>query len=63
MSLVYFCTEQGDCRIDDLPDPQIGSLERILNERGAEGWELVSLYPGNDGIVAFWKKAIDISAN
>ena len=50
-------------KIEDLPDSQIGSLERILNERGAEGWELVSLYPGNDGIVALWKKAIDIFTN
>jgi hypothetical protein len=32
--------------------------ESLLNERDEQGWELIQLLFGNDGIVAFWKKEI-----
>ena len=49
--LVYFCTDQGQCNLDQLPSDQ-------LNERGSEGWELVQIFFGEGGVVAFWKRAI-----
>jgi len=36
-------------------------LGGILNERGAQGWELIQLFLGGDGVVAFWKRAIEAS--
>ncbi len=56
--LVYFCTNEGDCDVDQLPLNQTEVLENILNERGLMSWELVQVFFGKDGIIAFWKRAI-----
>ena len=56
--LVYFCTNEGECDFDQLPSNQTEVLEKILNERGVLSWELVQVFFGKDGIVAFWKRAI-----
>ena len=56
--LVYFCTNEGECDFDQLPSNQTEVLENILNERGVLSWELVQVFFGKDGIVAFWKRAI-----
>ena len=54
--LVYFCSDQGDCSLNQIPAGQTGILSQILNERGARGWELVQLVFGKEGVVAFWKR-------
>ena len=56
--LVYFCTEQGECKVNDLPPDQVEVFRDALNERGGQGWELVQLIFGKDGIVAVWKSAL-----
>lgn len=56
--LVYFCTEEGACKIDQVPSDQTKILEDILNEKGANGWELVQTFFGKDGIVIIWKREI-----
>ena len=56
--LVFFCTDQGQCNIDQLPSDQMSALGTKLNERGSEGWELVQLFFGEGGVVAFWKRSI-----
>jgi len=61
--LVYFCTEHGECDLKGLPSGQLDVLSGILNERGVQGWELVQLFFGQDGVVAFWKRAIEASDN
>jgi hypothetical protein len=33
-------------------------LVKLLNQRGDEGWELIEMFFGKDGIVVFWKRAI-----
>jgi hypothetical protein len=53
--LTYFCTESGECSLEDIPDHQTNVLRDILNQRGSEGWELVQLFFGKDGVVALWK--------
>ena len=53
----YFCTSKGECSIDELPKSQVEILVGFLNKRGAEGWELIEIFFGKDGIVAFWKRA------
>lgn len=55
--LVYFCTDQGDCGLDDLPSEQMKIFEALLNAKGAEGWELVQTFFGADGVLAIWKRA------
>jgi hypothetical protein len=56
--LVYFCSELGNCSLEEVPadEPQI--LVDLLNERGLEGWELIQLVFGKDGVMACWKRRI-----
>jgi hypothetical protein len=54
--VAYFCTEKGECSINDLPDNQVKALGGVLRARGDDGWELVQIIFGNDGAVAFWKR-------
>jgi hypothetical protein len=56
--LIYFCTEEGKCTYEQLHSDQLSVLEKLLNERGADGWELVQISFGTDGFVAFWKRDI-----
>ena len=57
--LVYFCTDKGECNIDQLPADQIKIMGELLNERGSQGWELVQIFFGEDGVVIFWKRAME----
>lgn len=52
----FFCTETAECKLDDVPANQIEILEEILNAEGREGWDLVQLSFGKEGLLAFWKK-------
>ena len=54
----YFCSERGECRKDRISTHEEKVLVGILNERGTRGWELVQLFFGNDGLVAFWKRPL-----
>ena len=56
--VVYFCTETGECTLDRVPMDQTTTLAGILNERGAQGWELVQVSFGKDGMMAFWKRKV-----
>jgi hypothetical protein len=56
--LVYFCSDKGECNIDQVPLNQTNIFVDILNERGSQGWELVQVFFGKDGMVVFWKKEI-----
>jgi len=55
-SIIYFCTEKGECGYDQVPANQLKKLEDILNREGKAGWELIQISFGEDGAVAFWKK-------
>ena len=54
--LTYFCSETGECSLDQVPDYQTNLLKETLNKRGGKGWELIQIAFGRDGIVAFWKR-------
>ena len=56
--LVYYCTEKGECALDQIPQDQPEVLQSILNDEGENGWELVQVSFGQNGILAFWKKEI-----
>lgn len=55
--LAFFCSEKGDCAIEDVPADQTRRLADMLNEKGADGWELVQLFFQESGLVAIWKQA------
>lgn len=52
----FFCTDQGECSLEQLPENQLSDLVDILNENGGQGWEFVQLNFGRDGVIVFWKK-------
>ena len=55
--LTYFCTQTGECSVEEVPDEQAKKLREILDRKGDEGWELVQVGFGRDGIIAMWKRA------
>jgi hypothetical protein len=56
--VTYFCNEEGDCAIHQVPEEQVRLLTGILNDRGRQGWELMQLAFGKGGLMAFWKRGI-----
>ena len=56
--VIYFCSEGGQCGLDEVTRDETRTLESILNNRGQEGWELVQVSFGKDGLMAFWKRTI-----
>jgi hypothetical protein len=56
--VVYFCSESGECAMNEVPGHETDALVGVLNERGEEGWELVQVSFGKDGLVAFWKRKV-----
>jgi hypothetical protein len=54
--LVYYCTESGECTLDQIPHDQTEMLQNLLNAEGTRGWELVQVSFGRNGIICFWKK-------
>ena len=56
--LVFFFFFQGECKYDELPSDQIEILRELLNETGSQGWELVQVLFGSEGIVAIWKRPV-----
>jgi hypothetical protein len=56
--LVYYCTEAGECTLDQIPHDQTDILQNLLNSEGTEGWELVQVSFGRNGVICFWKKEL-----
>jgi hypothetical protein len=56
--LVYFCSEDGSCAVEEIPGDQKSKLENILNEHGKLGWELAQASFGKEGVVIFWKRLV-----
>jgi hypothetical protein len=56
--IIYFCSKSGQCGIDEISQDQTRTLTDILNNRGREGWELVQIVFGEDGMMNFWKRRI-----
>lgn len=56
--VVYFCSKSGQCGIDEVSKDETRILTDILNHRGKEGWELVQIAFGQDGLMVYWKRRI-----
>ncbi len=52
----FFCSEEGECSVEDVPTEEPQILVDLMNERGLQGWELIQFVFGKDGVVAFWKR-------
>ena len=56
--MVYFCTNTGECKAEQLPADSKSRFQEWLNQKGEEGWELVQVYFSSEGLVAIWKKEL-----
>jgi len=56
--VVYFCSEKGECGIQEVPGSESAIFVNIMNEQGSDGWELVQLFFGRDGILGIWKRLL-----
>ena len=56
--IIYFCSKTGTCSIDEVSKHQTKILTDILNNQGREGWELVQISFGKDGVMVYWKRKI-----
>lgn len=56
--IIYFCSEFGQCGINEVSKDQTRILTDILNNQGSEGWELVQISFGKDGVMIYWKRRI-----
>jgi hypothetical protein len=54
--LIFVCSNEGACRQEKILGDQTRILTEQLNQRGREGWELVQLSFGQQGILAYWKR-------
>jgi hypothetical protein len=56
--IIYFCSKTGTCSIDEVSKHQTKILTAILNNQGREGWELIQISFGKDGVMVYWKRKI-----
>jgi hypothetical protein len=56
--IIYFCSESGQCGINEVSKDQTRILTDILNTKGSKGWSLVQIFFGKDGIMLYWKRRI-----
>lgn len=56
--LIYYCTEKGECTLDQIPQAETEILQDILNSEGEDGWELIQVSFGDKGVIAFWKREV-----
>ncbi|NVM57224.1 MAG: hypothetical protein HWN51_03795 [Desulfobacterales bacterium] len=56
--VVYFCSAVGECSVNEVPGDQTKILGEILNEQGKQGWDLIKISFGKDGVMAFWKRKV-----
>jgi len=54
----YFCSQEGECWMEEVPEEGPQGLVSLMNQRGLERWELVQFVFGEDGIMAFWKRKL-----
>ncbi len=56
---MIYCDDQGACYFDSGPNPLTTAIEALLNEGGAEGWELVQVNFRPQQMIGFWKQPAD----
>ncbi|MDP2645747.1 MAG: DUF4177 domain-containing protein [Desulfobacterales bacterium] len=55
----YFCQQNGQCSLNEVPPDQTKAVAGVLNEQGDQGWELVHLVFNKDGMMGFWKRRVE----
>ncbi len=50
------CNESGGCMVNDVCTIGTDSLSSVLNEQGAEGWELIMTDYHHGELLCIWKR-------
>ena len=53
-----FCDSDGVCYLGPEPGPFAQAIERLLDEIGEEGWELVQVVFRPDQMIGFWRQPL-----
>lgn len=53
---VISCDDKGHCLVHDLPEKNLELLEKVLNEEGKEGWEMIQCHYHAGDLFCLWKK-------
>ncbi len=53
-----FCTEKGVCFFDELPNPNTQAILSLINARGQEGWQMVSVSFRAEEMICFWMREV-----
>lgn len=56
---VISCDPEGHCFFSDFLRPYMDAFQKILNERGFNGWELVQVGFHRGSLVCFWKRQLN----
>ena len=51
-----FCDGEGTCYFNAGPNPLTRAIERVLDQVGEEGWELVQVTFRSEQMICFWKR-------
>ena len=51
-----FCDDEGACYFSSGPSPLTQAIERLLDQVGEEGWELVQVAFRPEQMICFWKQ-------
>jgi len=57
--LAYVCSANGECERSQIPSDQLETMDKLLNEKGKDGWELVQLAFSQQALVVFWKRELN----
>jgi hypothetical protein len=57
--IIYFCSEIGQCGINEVSKDQTRIFTDILDNQGSKDWELVQISFGKDGVMIYWKRRIN----
>jgi hypothetical protein len=53
---VIHCDDKGSCLVHDIPEENLESLKRFLDEEGNQGWELIQCHYHAGDLFCLWKK-------
>jgi hypothetical protein len=53
---VIECDDKAHCLVHDLPEKNLEVLEKVLNEEGDQGWELIQCHYHAGDLFCLWKK-------
>jgi hypothetical protein len=53
---MVYCDSEGECFFDEAPNPYLGAIVELLDDRGRQGWVLVQVVPRERDLICFWRR-------